>query len=90
MGQEAWRKASDVAQVVANYLRCHPKVESVRYPGLKADPLFEEASHKLVGGFGPFVRYCVAGEWRMLECEPGDAKEAVLALEHMLLRGSSS
>lgn len=84
MGPERWRAVSDVAQVVANYLRCHPMVELVRYPGLKADPLFVEASHRLVGGFGPIVHYCVMGEWRTLECEPSDAKKAVLALERAL------
>ena len=84
MGQAAWREVSDVAQVVANYLRCHPRVESVRYPGLKSDPQFGEASCKLVGGFGPVVRYCVAGEWHVLHCEPCDAKELVMDLENAL------
>ena len=84
MGQETWRDVSDVAQVVANYLRCHPRVEQVRYPGLKSDPLFSEAACKLVGGFGPLVHYRVAGEWHVLRCEPGDAKEFVMDLERSL------
>ena len=84
MGSEAWRKVSDVAQVVACYLACHPRVASVRYPGLKDDPLFAEAAHTLVGGFGPLVRYCVAGEWRELTCEACDAKELVCSLEQQI------
>ena len=84
MGRQRWRLVSDVAQVVANYLRCHPRVEAVRYPGLKDDPLFDEAARTLVGGFGPHVAYRVAGEWRRLDCGPVDAKELVLQLERSL------
>lgn len=84
MGAERWRLVSDVAQVVASYLRCHPKVEAVRYPGLKSDPLFEEASHILVGGFGPKVLYNAAGEWHKLICEPADPKETVMSLERLI------
>ena len=84
MGPERWRAVSDVAQVVANYLRCHPRVEVVRYPGLKADPLFEQAAHTLVGGFGPLIDYQVDGRWRRLECMPGDVKAAILDLEGQL------
>ncbi|MDO4798770.1 MAG: PLP-dependent transferase [Coriobacteriales bacterium] len=84
MGDDAWRTRSDVAQVVANYLRCHPHVEEVRYPGLKQDPLFNEAARTLVGGFGPLVRFCVLGQWHELVCEPCDAKELVCSLERTL------
>ena len=85
MGRKRWSEVSDVAQVVASYLRCHPRVEALRYPGLKEDPLFNEAAHTLVGGFGPFVDVRVAGEWRHLEFEPCDAREAVLGLERALV-----
>ena len=84
MGRECWREVSDVAQVVANYLRCHPRVDAVRYAGLKSDPLFVEASHTLVGGFGPVVLYHTMGEWHELVCEPVDAKELILLLEPLL------
>ncbi|MBQ9006341.1 MAG: PLP-dependent transferase [Atopobiaceae bacterium] len=84
MGAERWRVVSDVAQVVANYLRCHPRVEVVRYPGLKSDPLFEQAARTLVGGFGPVVCYQAEGEWHRLECGPRDAKELILELEARL------
>lgn len=89
MGRQQWRLVSDVAQVVACYLRCHPRVEAVRYPGLKEDPLFKKASCTLVGGFGPCVWYCVAGEWRELVCEAGDARELVLSLEHIMSKDLS-
>ena len=84
LGRARWGEVSDVAQVVANYLRCHPRVEAVRYPGLKSDPLFAEASHTLVGGFGPLVQYCVAGKWRTLACVAEDPRDAVMRLERML------
>jgi len=84
MGRQRWRLVSDVAQVVANYLRCHPRVEAVRYPGLKSDPLFAEASHTLVGGFSPVVLYRTMGEWHELVCEQVDAKELILSLEQRL------
>ena len=84
MGSARWRAVSDVAQVVANYLRCHPQVQAVRYPGLKADPQYAEASHTLVGGFGPAVWYCVAGEWHELRCEPCDPRDLVMQLESQL------
>lgn len=84
MGAECWRASSDVAQVVAQYLRCHPRVEALRYPGIKSDPNFEEASHMLVGGFGPIVAYRVGGRWHELTCEPGDPRTVVMELERQL------
>lgn len=86
MGRERWRVLSDVAQVVANYLVCHPCVEAVRYPGLKSDPDFPRAANTLVGGFGPYVRYRVAGEWRIWEADARDAREQVMGLEVLLGR----
>ena len=84
LGRDQWRKASDVAQVVANYLRCHPRVDAVRYPGLKSDPWFTEASHTLVGGFGPLVAYQVAGEWYQLTCDAADPRDVIMTLEREL------
>lgn len=85
---DRWRVTSDAAQVAACYLACHPRVEAVRYPGLKSDPDFARAACELRGGFGPLVWYRVAGEagWRRFEAEPGDAREQVMALEAKLLR----
>ena len=84
MGRERWRVLSDVAQVVANYLTCHPRVEAVRYPGLKADPDFPHAANVLVGGFGPYVRYRMAGEWRLWEADERDPRDQVMDLERLL------
>ena len=84
MGRERWRVLSDAAQVVANYLACHPRVEAVRYPGLKVDPDFPRAANELVGGFGPYVAYRAAGEWRLWEADDRDAREQVMELEMRL------
>lgn len=86
LGATRWRTVSDPAQVVASYLACHPRVEEVRYPGLKSDPSFFEAAVTLIGGFGPVVRYRVAGEdgWRTLVCDDADDMEQVGALEAAL------
>ena len=84
MGRERWRALSDAAQVVANYLVCHPRVEVVRYPGLKSDPDFGRAANTLVGGFGPRVAYRAAGEWRLWEADERDARDQVMELEVLL------
>lgn len=85
MGRERWRALSDAAQVVANYLACHPRVEAVCYPGLKTDPDFPRAASKLVGGFGPYVAFRLtgapAGEWCRWEADERDAREQVMELE---------
>ena len=84
LGRERWRVLSDAAQVVANYLVCHPRVEAVRYPGLKTDPDFPRAANELVGGFGPYVRYLAAGEWRLWEADERDPRDQVMELERAL------
>lgn len=84
LGRERWRAVSDSAQVVANYLACHPRVEAVRYPGLKQDPDFPRAASELACGFGPRVAYRSAGEWRLWEADGRDAREQVLELEALL------
>ena len=85
MGRERWRQVSDVAQVVANFARCHPRVREVRYPGLKSDPVFEEASHTLVGGFGP-VLWCRLddGSCWQITCTASDPRADCLYLEYHL------
>ena len=81
-----WHMASDAAQVVACYLRCHPKVGEVRYPGLKQDGSFAVASRTLQQGFGPRVDYRLAGsdEWQSVRCDSADPRDQVLALEDAL------
>lgn len=55
--EEYRHRAGDVAQVVANYLCCHPQVAKVWYPGLRGDAGFEVAARTLTGGFGPLVDF---------------------------------
>lgn len=84
-----WHVTSDAAQVVASYLRCHPRVTQVRYPGLKGDPSFEVAARTLQGGFGPLVDYLLQGEahWQRLRCDDTPVREQVLAVEALLSHG---
>lgn len=88
LGRERWRAVSDAAQVVACYLACHPRVEAVRYPGLKSDELFPRAANALVGGFGPRVAFLAAGapagEWFLWEADARDARDQVMELEALL------
>lgn len=78
--------ASDAAQVVAAYLACHPRVEAVRYPGLKADPSFAHATSQLVGGFGPYVDYTwkeSPGEWHRFTATDEDARTQIINFERL-------
>ncbi len=81
-----WRARSDAAQVAANFLRCHPRVAEVRYPGLTSDASYRVASSTLRGGFGPLVWLRLSGEseWLLFEAGDADAHEQVLFLEHEL------
>ena len=78
--------ASDAAQVVAAYLACHPRVEAVRYPGLKTDPSFACATSQLVGGFGPYVDYMwkeSPGEWHRFTATDEDARTQIINFERL-------
>ena len=78
--------ASDAAQVVAAYLACHPRVETVRYPGLKTDPNFARATSQLVGGFGPYVDYMwkeSPGEWHRFTATDEDARTQIINFERL-------
>ena len=78
--------ASDVAQVVAAYLACHPRVEAVRYPGLKTDPSFARATSQLVGGFGSYVDYMwkeSTGEWHRFTATDEDARTQIINFERL-------
>lgn len=82
----AWSRASDVAQVVASYLACHPLVAGMRYPGLADDPSRQVAADILLDGFGPWVDWqdCV-GEWHRVACSAeDDARGRILLLERKL------
>ena len=86
-----WRASSDAAQVVASYLVCHPRVDSVAYPGLRSDPSYEVASRTLENGFGPLVDVKLAGEdaWHRVTCTADDPLEQVMRLETLLREQAS-
>lgn len=46
---------------VARYLRQHPRVSWVRYPGLEEDPAYPLATRYLKGGFGGMVVFGIRG-----------------------------
>ena len=52
---------SENALKVAEYLEKHPKVEWVRYPGLKNDPCYSIASKYFKKGFGGMVVFGIKG-----------------------------
>ena len=75
--------ANDAAAVIAAYLRAHPKVAEVRYPGLKDKEQFKIASTQLVGGFGPIVDFRtkeLPDVWQRLKVTDDDPKQQILNL----------
>jgi O-acetylhomoserine (thiol)-lyase len=62
------------AQVLAEWLEQHPKVESVNYPGLKSSPSYELAKKYLPKGPGSVLSFIVKGG-------PEDAKKVVNSLK---------
>jgi O-acetylhomoserine (thiol)-lyase len=52
---------SENALQVAKFLRSHPSVSWVRYPGLEEDPSHSEAKKYFRGGFGALVTFGVKG-----------------------------
>ena len=86
-GASAGGSSLDAAQVVANYLACHPRVEGRALPGASGRTLTSpRAANTLVGGFGPRVAYRAAGEWRLWEADGRDARDQVMELEAALGR----
>lgn len=55
------RAANDAAMAAAEYLRCHPLVSRVLYPGLPDAPDHELAASELRFGFGPVVGFDLVG-----------------------------
>ena len=75
--------ANDAAAVIAAYLRAHPKVAEVRYPGLKDKEQFKIASTQFVGGFGPIVDFRtqeLPDVWQRLKATDDDPKQQILNL----------
>ncbi len=54
------RASQDNAGIIAEYLEAHPKVEWVRYPGLKSHPQHELASRQMDGP-GALISFEVSG-----------------------------
>jgi methionine-gamma-lyase len=54
------RAAQDNAGIIAEYLEAHPKVEWVRYPGLKSHPQHDLAARQMDGP-GSLISFEVAG-----------------------------
>ncbi|MCA0972554.1 aminotransferase class V-fold PLP-dependent enzyme [Halobacillus litoralis] len=52
---------NDNAQEIAEYLKGHPDVEWVSYPGLKEHPAHDLADQYLEGGFGSVVNFGIKG-----------------------------
>jgi len=48
------------AQLLAEFLELHPKIESVMYPGLPSHPQHEIAREQM-SGFGGMLSFCVKG-----------------------------
>ena len=63
--------AMDAARALAEFLRCHPAVGAVRYPGLPAHPDHAAAASTLLHGFGPVVEFEVRGRLRRGPCVLG-------------------
>ena len=86
MSEGEWRFRSDAAQVVANYLRCHPAIAEVRYPGLTSDPDYQKAASTLRGGFGPlvWVRFLSGSRYFLFDASDAPSTEQVMALERLL------
>lgn len=55
------QKHSENALKVAEFLKNHPDVEWVNYPGLDDDPSYELASKYLSGGYGALVGFGIKG-----------------------------
>lgn len=81
-----WRIQSDTAQIIAQYLSCHPKVSELRYPGLKQDVSFSLGARQLQGGFGPWLSYRLTNqqEWTCMHSTAEDARVQIMKLEERL------
>ena len=88
------RRANDAALVIASYLRCHPKVGHVWYPGLlrsASDPSRPEgrnlaAPSMLLDGFGPLIDWRLKADRsiRRYVVDGRDARAQVASFEEML------
>ena len=54
-------RMSRSAQTIAEYLRAHPQVSDVYYPGLPAHPGHDAAKRQMQGGYGGLLSFLVRG-----------------------------
>jgi methionine-gamma-lyase len=67
------------AQKIAEYLEAHPKVEWVKYPGLKSHPQYELAK-KQMSGFGAMISFGLKGGFKAGETMMNNVHLAMLAV----------
>ena len=72
----------DHARALAEYLRCHPQVGRVGYPGLLTHPDGGVAATVLEHGFGPAIDFCLTGDARVPAHERHEAFLATCAVAH--------
>ncbi len=72
-------KAQENAMKIAHYLETHPKVEWVKYPGLKSHPQHELAK-KQMNGFGAMISFGLKGGFDAGKILMNSVKLATLAV----------
>lgn len=72
-------RAQQSAMKIAEYLEKHPKVEWIRYPGLKSHPQYELAK-KQMDGFGAMISFGLKGGLEAGKILMNNVKIAILAV----------
>ncbi|MDD2634385.1 MAG: PLP-dependent aspartate aminotransferase family protein [Bacteroidales bacterium] len=72
-------RSQESAQKVAEYLEAHPKVEWVKYPGLKSHPQHELAKQQM-SGFGAMISFGLKGGYKAGETMMNNVHLAMLAV----------
>ena len=79
-------RQNDNAATIAHYLRSHPRVAEVDYPGFKDAPRFDMAAQMLVHGFGNVIDYLCEdmGEAARIAVSEDDPFDQIDRLEALL------
>ena len=72
-------KAQQNAMILAEYLEKHPKIEWIKYPGLKSHPQYEIAK-KQMDGFGAMISFGLKGGLEAGRTLMNNVKVAILAV----------
>ncbi|MCX7832781.1 MAG: aminotransferase class I/II-fold pyridoxal phosphate-dependent enzyme [Ignavibacteria bacterium] len=72
-------RAQENAMKIAEYLEKHPKIEWVKYPGLKSHPQYELAK-KQMRGFGAMISFELKGGYEAGKILMNNVKVALLAV----------